>query len=81
MTGSDPVISSDMTVELQSSSAQMGYMLVVSLSDLPCHDRRQDLHFACRYAAYAVGMNNNCPPGCLTRDFVVVNLSTCVLFE
>ena len=33
VTGSDPVISSDMTVELQSLSTQMGYMLVVSLSD------------------------------------------------
>ena len=31
-TGSDPVISSDMTVELQSLSTQMGYMLVESLS-------------------------------------------------
>ena len=30
---SDPEISSDMTVELQSLSTQMGYMLVVSLSD------------------------------------------------
>ena len=33
VTGSDPVISSDMTVELQPLSTQMGYMLVVSLSD------------------------------------------------
>ena len=33
ITGSDPVISSNMTVELQSFSTQMGYMLVVSLSD------------------------------------------------
>ena len=31
VTGSDPVISSDMTVELQTLSTQMGYMLVVSL--------------------------------------------------
>ena len=33
VTGSDPVISSDMTVELQPLSAQMGYMHVLSLSD------------------------------------------------
>ena len=33
VTGSDPVISSDMTVELQPLSTQMGYMFVVSLSD------------------------------------------------
>ena len=33
MTGSDLVISSDMTVELQPLSTQMGYMLVLSLSD------------------------------------------------
>ena len=33
VTSLDPVISSDMTVELQTLSTQMGYMLVVSLSD------------------------------------------------
>ena len=31
--GSDPVINSDMTVELQSLSAQLYYMLVMMLSD------------------------------------------------
>ena len=33
VTSLDPVISSDMTVELQTLSTQMGYMLMVSLSD------------------------------------------------
>ena len=33
VTGSDLVISSDMTVELQPLSTQMGYVLVLSLSD------------------------------------------------
>ena len=31
--GSDPVINSDMTVELQSLSTQLYYMLVMTLSD------------------------------------------------
>ena len=31
--GSDPVVNSDMKVELQTLSTQMGYMLVVSISD------------------------------------------------
>ena len=32
-------------------------------------------------AAHAVDMNIDCPPCCLTRDFVVVNLLTGALFE
>ena len=37
--------------------------------------------FACLYAAYAIGMYIDCPPGCVTRDFAVVNHVTCALFE
>ena len=33
VTSSDPMVSSDMTVELQPLSTQMGYMLVVSFSE------------------------------------------------
>ena len=49
VTGSDPVISSDMTVELQPLSTQMGYMLVVSLNDQAQERVRNSL--ACNGAA------------------------------